>query len=131
MGNIMKNIDELEYQQASQDWRHRDSLTWQITAVIVVVGSVIIAAFNLHDDVKYGTRIWLFLFSFAIVFCLSLALSQNLYLQKRSRDIIMNLNPNTKRFGFTKIGSGLLLVLSWMVCALLGVLCVLAIFDNL
>ena len=128
----MNNIDELEYQQASEDWRHRDSLTWQIPAVIVVVGSVVIVeAFKLPDDIKGGIRTWLFLFSFALAFCLSFALSQNLYLQKRSRDIIEHLNPNTQRFGFTKIGSGLLLLMSWMVCVFLGVLCVLAIFDKL
>ncbi len=128
----MDKMEELEYQQASEDWRHRDSLTWQIPAVIVVVGSVIIVeAFNLPDDIPFGIRIWFFLFSFALAFCLSFALSQNLHLQKRSRGIILHINPNTKRFGFTKIGSGLFLVLAWLVSAFLGVLCVLAFSSKL
>lgn len=127
----MDKIDELEYEQASEDWRHRDSLTWQIPAVIVVVGSVaIVEAFNLSNDIPFGIRIWVFLFSFALAFCLSFALSQNLNLQKRSRDIILKINPKTKRFGFTKIGSRLLLALSWMVCASLGVLFITAIIEK-
>lgn len=36
--------DEVEYNQISEDWRHRDNLTWQIPSVIVAIGGALIAA---------------------------------------------------------------------------------------
>ena len=45
---------EVEYSQISQDWRHRDNLTWQIPSIIVVIGGALItAAFALKIDPKY------------------------------------------------------------------------------
>ncbi len=43
--------DNLEYNQISADWRHRNNLTWQIPSVVVVIGGALITtAFAL--DIK-------------------------------------------------------------------------------
>ena len=47
----MTNCEKVEYEQISEDWRHRDNFTWQIPSVIVVIGGALIAA-ALTLDIK-------------------------------------------------------------------------------
>jgi len=43
-----------EYNQISEDWRHRDKLTWQLPSVVIVIGSALTAAaFTLNIDPQY------------------------------------------------------------------------------
>ncbi len=37
----MADVDnKTEYEQVSEDWRHRDNLTWQLPSILLVVGGV-------------------------------------------------------------------------------------------
>ena len=121
----MVNIDEeswkrTEYEQVSDDWRHRDVLTWQLPAVMVVVGGVLVAE-ALGEEISWPIRNVMLLFAFALAVCLTLALKQNLKLQEEGREIAKCLYPQTQRFDFRKKGSRQLLVLSLSVCVFLGI----------
>jgi hypothetical protein len=125
----MDGRQKLEYEQASEDWRHRDTLTWQMPAVLVVVGGVVVAeAFQLTGKPESYVRHGLLLFAFCLACCLTIALRQNINLQKKGRDIIKALNPCTKRFCFEMRGSNSLLILSWVISISLGVLSCLSFF---
>jgi hypothetical protein len=127
----MDGRQKLEYEQASEDWRHRDTLTWQIPAVLVVVGGVVVAeAFQLTGKPQIYIRHGLLLFAFGLACCLALALTQNINLQKKGRDIIKALNPCTQRFCFRMRGSISLLILSWMISISLGVLSCVSFFVD-
>ena len=76
----MSNRDEVEYNQISEDWRHRDNLTWQIPSVIVAIGGALIAAaFTL--DIKPCIRPLLLGFGAFLSLCLIFALKENLWYQ--------------------------------------------------
>ena len=128
----MDELEKVRYEQASQDWRHRDQLTWQMPAILVVVGGLLVAeAFKLPDDAPSWVRNALLLFAFGLSTTLTLALSQNLILQGNDRKIIETIDPETKRFGFLKRGSFALLSLSIAVSIFLGWLCWSSIFGGL
>ena len=118
----MNDWEKMEYEQASEDWRHRDQLTWQIPAVVIAVGGFILA-----EAFKVETPIWLrcalLIFASTLTFALSVALSQNLSLQQKGRIIIQSLYSETKRFQFGKWGSILFEILCWATCLFLGLLC--------
>lgn len=76
--------DNLEYDQISADWRHRDNLTWQIPSVVVVIGGALIAtAFALDIETQYLCIIRPILLGFGafLSLCLTFALIQNLCYQ--------------------------------------------------
>ncbi len=99
--------------------------------MLVVVGGVVVAeAFKLTEESPDYIRPMLLLFAFGLAFCLTLALTQNIYLQKKGRDIIKALNPCTKRFCFGMWGSISLLILSWMISISLGVLSCVSFFVD-
>lgn len=128
----MDELQKLEYEQASEDWRHRDTLTWQMPAVLVVVGGVVTAeAFKLPVGAPIYAKHMLLLFALGLAFCLTIALTQNIYLQHKGSLIIRALNPTTSRHDFRMLGSLLLLILSWIISILLGVLCWLSFFGDL
>ena len=80
----MPNWDEIDYNQISNDWRHRDNLTWQIPSVILVVGGVLIAAaFGSNLDPEWSNTVRRLLLGFGAFFSLmlSIALRQNLWYQ--------------------------------------------------
>ncbi len=90
----MPNWDEIEYNQISADWRHRDNLTWQIPSVIVVVGGALVtAAFGLDIDHEWLYTIRLILLAFGASFSLtlSIALGQNLRYQVGSESALEKL----------------------------------------
>ncbi len=127
----MDELEKVRYEQASEDWRHRDQLTWQMPAILVVVGGLLVAeAFKLPDDAPSWVRDALLLFAFGLSISLTLALSQNLILQGKDRKIIETIDPKTKRFGFLKLGSFALLILSIAISIFLGWLCWSSIFGG-
>jgi len=116
----MNDDERVEYEQLSADWRHRDSLTWQIPTVLVAVGGVLVAeAFKLPSAVEW-LKPFLLLGGFLLSASLTVALWQNLRLQKGNQETIKRLNPNTNRVGFPRIGSGMLLILSCLMTVFLG-----------
>ena len=128
----MNDQQKLEYEQASEDWRHRDTLTCQMPAVLVIVGGVVVAeAFKLPVGTPIYIRHVLLLFALGLAFSLTLALTQNICLQQKGSVIIKELNTSTKRFCFGMWGSISLLILSWAISISLGVLCWLSFFGNL
>ena len=55
---------EIEYQELSADWRHRDSLTWQVPAVIVAVAGFLVSkGFDLIGGVAPGILRTIFIFA--------------------------------------------------------------------
>ena len=121
----MNDDERVEYEQLSADWRHRDSLTWQLPTVLVAAGGVLVAeAFNLKEDLVW-LKSSLLLGGFLLSASLTVALLQNLSLQQKNQEAIKRINPNTVRFGFTRIGSGILLSLSFLMTVFIGFVTVL------
>lgn len=128
----MDELEKVRYEQASEDWRHRDQLTWQMPAILVVVGGLLVAeAFKLPDDAPSWVRNALLLFAFGLSTSLTLSLFQNLILQGKDRKIIETIDPETKRVGFLKLGSFALMILSIAISIFLGWLCWSSIFGGL
>lgn len=83
-----------EYNQISEDWRHRDKLTWQLPSVIVVIGSALTAAaFTLNIDLQYlyVIRPILLLFGGFLSLCLTFALKENLWYQIGSGEALIKI----------------------------------------
>ena len=117
------NIDRrkaIEYEQVSEDWRHRDVLTWQLPAVLVVVGGVLVGK-ALDPQTPPWIGAFMLLFAVALAWCLTAALTQNLELQSMNRVIAERLYPGTERFPSDKQGSRKLLQLSWVVSIFLAI----------
>lgn len=112
--------NEIEYKQISEDWRHRDNLTWQIPSVMVIVGGVLIAtAFRLDSQVRFI----LLVLATSLSFCLTIALAQNLGLQKLSckqlEYLSEKIGEKTQRVNFAMIGSYLLFILCILISGFL------------
>ena len=83
-----------EYNQISEDWRHRDKLTWQLPSVVVVIGSALTAAaFTLNIDLQYlyVIRPILLLFGGFLSLCLTFALKENLWYQIGSGEALIKI----------------------------------------
>ncbi len=83
-----------EYKQISEDWRHRDKLTWQLPSVVVVIGSALTAAaFTLNTDLQYlyVIRPILLLFGGFLSLCLTFALKENLWYQIGSGEALIKI----------------------------------------
>lgn len=97
----------LEYQEASDDWRHRDHLTWQMPPVVMAAlglgfGQVYTRTFTPeHEWIRVAILVVIAFLSGGLV----LTLKQNLTLQNQSHQIITSIYPNTGRLGFAKVGS--------------------------
>jgi len=112
-----------EYIQESNDWRHRDVLTWQLPSILVGVGGILVAqAFDLQDDAPQWIRSAILGLAAGLAFCLTVALEQNLRLQGKNATNIRHFYPQTRRVGFSRTGSRLILGLSVIVCVFLIVL---------
>ena len=88
----MTNCEKVEYEQISEDWRHRDNFTWQIPSVIVVIGGALIAA-ALTLDIKpcqtYIAWIWCILITL-----FDYALRENLVYQMGSGEALIKIVNN-------------------------------------
>ena len=113
----MNEDEKIEYEQLSADWRHRDSLTWQMPAVLLVISGVLVGeGFGLlNSKVNPWVVETLFLFALAFAIMLTIALRQNLGLQKKNRIDLESINPYTPRFGFPLRGSWTLYYLSFAI----------------
>ena len=122
-------MTDQEYQELSQDWRHRDSLTWQMpTAIVAVVGLLASKGFELIGVVS-DVIIWtIFIFATGFAVCLTVALWQNLIIQSKGSREMKSL---TKRFDFCPIGSFLLLALYVFLSACLIILLIISSSESL
>ena len=125
-GEPMATDAVVEYEQASEDWRHRDSLTWQLPAVLVAVSTLVVGMTYPPKDPESKTVLVL---AAALGGVLCVALAQNLKLQHRGRQIIERIHK-TERFGFFMLGSLLLLMLSLGIWLFLIVLCVCGLWGS-
>ncbi len=85
---------EAEYNQISQDWRHRDNLTWQIPSIIVAIGGgLTAAAFGLNIAPQYICIVRPILLGFGALLagCLTFALAQNLWYQVGSGEALIRI----------------------------------------
>ena len=85
--------NKVEYAQISNDWRHRDNLTWQIPSVIVAIGGALITvAFTPNIGSEYTfIRPILLGFGAFLSLCLTFALIQNLWYQVGSEEALMKI----------------------------------------
>ncbi|OLS23366.1 MAG: hypothetical protein HeimC3_25300 [Candidatus Heimdallarchaeota archaeon LC_3] len=93
----MKDSESTEYNQISEDWRHRDNFTWQLPSVILVIGSaLIVTAFGLDIDLRYLNTVRIILLGLGALlsFSLTWALIQNLWYQVGSSQALINLQNN-------------------------------------
>lgn len=104
--------DEIEYQELSADWRHRDSLTWQMPAVIVAVTGLLVSkGVELIGKIDPVIVRAIFIFTTAFAVCLTIALWQNLRIQGKGRCKLKSLYGKTERFNFWRVGSYVLFTL--------------------
>lgn len=76
--------DPIEYQELSADWRHRDILTWQIPTVIAAVtGFLVSKGFELIGHANPLIIQVFFILATGFAFCSTVALWQNLRIQKK------------------------------------------------
>ncbi len=84
----MRPTPNQKYEQLSEDWRHRDQLTWQLPSVLVAVsGALITTVFQFEDslgDIRF-VLLWAGVIFAAL---LTTALGQNLYYQTVTEDLI-------------------------------------------
>ena len=79
---MARSPDEIDFEQYYEDWRHRDTLTWQIPAVTVAIGSGIIIGSYIAEIPWYVRALAFGLGAFFIA-TLTVMLAQNLYYQWR------------------------------------------------
>lgn len=84
--------------------------------IIAVVGLLVSNGFGLVGKVSPMVITAMFIFSMAFAVCLTVALGQNLIIQKKNRDEIKSIYWKTKRFNFFPIGSLFLFVLCVILC---------------
>ena len=80
----MSERSKIEYSEISNDWRHRDNLTWQIPSLLsAIAGGLVAAAYTVNIPADYERAIRLMLLGFAagLSVCLTFALGQNLLYQ--------------------------------------------------
>ena len=124
--------DDIEYQELSADWRHRDSLTWQMPAVIVAVTGLLVSkGFELIDKIDPVIVRAIFMFTTAFAVCLTIALWQNLCIQGKDSCKMKSLYRKSERFNFHRLGSFLLLVLCILLSGSLIILSFMAMFNPL
>jgi len=112
----------LEYQEASDDWRHRDRLTGQMPPVVMAAfGLGFGQVYNItfapeHEWIRVAIHVAIALLSGGLV----LTLKHNLILQNQSREIITSIYRETGRIGFAKVGSNTFYRLMWVAWLLLS-----------
>ena len=76
-----------DYQQLSDDWRHRDQLTWQLPSVLVVITGALSTIVYPPNNFAYvgNYLLWGGLFFAGL---LTIALGQNLYFQTVAEDLM-------------------------------------------
>ena len=133
-------MEDQDLKRLSDDWRHRDQLTWQLPSVLVAVsGALVSAVFALDLAEVKNYLLW-----GGVVFAglLSTALAQNIYFQTVAEDLMdaretdnrvkghplprrrTNGSTSVKLFGRSavKIGSSGLFLLSVILTGFLGFL---------
>ena len=80
--------DQCLYEQLSEDWRHRDRITWQLPAVLVVVGGLLLGGPFGIFIVDPRVKNWLLLVGFVFACLLTIMLVRNLYLQAVGNDLM-------------------------------------------
>ena len=81
--------DNHDYQQLSDDWRHRDQLTWQLPSVLVAVsGALIVAVIQFDELERAGVKNYLLWGGLLFAGLLTIALGQNLYFQTVAEDLM-------------------------------------------
>lgn len=79
---MARRPDEIDFEQYYEDWRHRDTLTWQIPAVTAAIGGGVIIGGHLANIPWYAQVLTFGLGAFFIA-TLTVMLAQNLYYQWR------------------------------------------------
>ncbi|MBA7648870.1 hypothetical protein ES703_56660 [subsurface metagenome] len=79
---MARSPDEIDFEQYYENWRHRDTLTWQIPAVAVVIGSGITIS-SYMAEIPWGVKALAFGLSAFFIATLTVMLAQNLYYQWR------------------------------------------------
>ena len=76
-----------DYQQLSDDWRHRDQLTWQLPSVLVVITGALVAIVHEFQNLD---QVGNYLLWGCLIFAglLTIALGQNLYFQTVAEDLM-------------------------------------------
>jgi len=81
--------ERTEYEQISQDWRHRDSMLWQaLTVSITLTGAVFVTAFTKDLGSSWVTKSILFFFSALLNYVLLLKITKDHYYQLGSTELL-------------------------------------------
>lgn len=100
--------DECLYEQLSEDWRSRDRITWQIPAVLAVVGGLLLATIFGRVgglDIDNAAKDALLVVGYVFAFLLVLLLARNLYLQAVGADLMQEIKRGGKQLEEARIGA--------------------------
>jgi hypothetical protein len=76
------------YAQLSEDWRSRDRITWQLPAVLIVIGGILLVGVYGGSGVSGDVKIWLLSLGLLLAWLFTIMLTRNLYLQSVGHDLI-------------------------------------------
>ena len=79
--------DILDYKQLSDDWRHRDQLTWQLPSVLVAISGTLITIVFEFDRLAH-LQVYFLWGGLLFAGLLSITLGQNLYFQAVTKDLM-------------------------------------------
>lgn len=86
---MARSPDEIDFEQYYEDWRHRDTLTWQIPAVTVAIGGGIIIGSH-AAIIPWHVKALAFALGAFFTATLTVMLAQNLYYQWRDEKHLEN-----------------------------------------
>ena len=79
--------DNLDYKQLSDDWRHRDQLTWQLPSVLVVISVALITMVFQFEELAH-LQVYFLWGGLLFAGLLSITLWRNLYFQAVAEDLM-------------------------------------------
>ncbi len=80
-----------DYEQLSDDWRHRDELTWQLPSVLVAISGGLITIVFGFDKLDH-LQVYLLWGGLIFAGLLTIALGQNIYFQTTAEDLMDAIN---------------------------------------
>jgi hypothetical protein len=92
---MVRSPDEIDFEQYYEDWRQRDTLTWQIPAVTVAIGSGIMIG-SYIAEIPWCVKALAFGLGAFFIASLTVMLAQNLYYQWRDEKHLEDLEDYGK-----------------------------------
>lgn len=97
---MARSLKDIDFEQYYEDWRHRDTLTWQLPAITVAIGGGIMIG-SFVADIPWFVKALAFGLGAFFIATLTVMLAQNLYYQWRDEKHL----EDYKKRGINKLQS--------------------------